>query len=661
MTALAHPSSAVLAAFLNGRLVEAERAQVEEHVIVCDSCCGLLKALPVDALAARLRDGDTSDLIGETLGPGGGAHTTFTAGIPPELADHPRYRIVEQLGAGGMGAVYLAEHRLMERRVAIKVIHPQFLNNSQAVERFEQEVKAAARLAHRNIVTAYDAEQAGGLHLLVMEYVPGINLATLVDRRGRLPVLHACNYAMQAAVGLQHAHQHGMVHRDIKPQNLMRTPRGTIKILDFGLARLARSPSAADEDGLTSAGCAMGTPDYIAPEQARDSRRADIRSDIYSLGCTLYFLLTGRVPFPGGTGLEKVVAHLQQTPLAVTRQRDDIPAGVVKVLQRMMAKEPSERFQEPSEVVEALRPFALPADQAGETRDSGGMTMPIAPLPVSDPLNDPLLALAAATSSPIKPRQPPVPQWQRMLHEQRVILMISGGALAALLLAIFILPQVMRGLTTAANPSPSQSDPVNLEPTLPNQANAAVANQSATPTDEWTDLIPRVDPVANAVAGDWHKVNSELRVYPAVNAKIVIPVQPPPEYDLEMEFTRHRGTQSIPLYFVAGGRQATFEIDAWDAGLGGIQNVDRMDLRSENNPTRVTNQRITNGRRTTMLVSVRRDRVEGYVDGRLITTYRGDGSDLSMLGVWDLQRPQVLGVGSYLSETTFHRIRMRPR
>jgi hypothetical protein len=173
--------------------------------------------------------------------------------------------------------------------------------------------------------------------------------------------------------------------------------------------------------------------------------------------------------------------------------------------------------------------------------------------------------------------------------------------------------------------------------------------------------MPSIDPVANAVAGDWHKVRDELRVYPAVNAKIVIPVQPPAEYDFEVEFTRNSGTQSIPLFFVAGGRQATFEIDAWDLGLGGFQNIGGLDLRSENNPTRVTDQRITNGRRTTMLVSVRRGRVEGYVDGRLIATYRGDGSDLSLLGVWDLQRPRVLGVGSYLSDTTFHTIRMRPR
>ena len=260
-----------------------------------------------------------------------------------------------------MGVVYQAEHRLMERTVALKVVNPRLVSDASAVERFHQEVKAAARLAHRNIVTAYDAEQAGDVHFLVMEYVEGASLAAIISRRGQLPVLHACNYAMQAAAGLQHAHEHGMVHRDIKPQNLMRTPKGTIKILDFGLARFA---SQQDDDaapsGLTSAGTAVGTADYMSPEQARNSSKADIRADIYSLGCTLYHLLAGRVPFPHGTPIEKVVSHFEHQPTPLAELRDDVPAEVVGIVERMMAKDPQQRFQTPAEVVEALRPFGLP-------------------------------------------------------------------------------------------------------------------------------------------------------------------------------------------------------------------------------------------------------------------------------------------------------------
>ena len=237
------------------------------------------------------------------------------AGLPEELNDHPRYRVVAALGAGGMGAVYRAEHRLMDRPVALKVIRGDLLGNEAMVERFRREVKSAARLAsHPNIVAAYDAEQAGETHMLVMEFIEGTDLARLVDRRGPLPVGEACEYARQAALGLQHAFEDGMVHRDIKPQNLMRTTRGQIKILDFGLARFASE--VASHAGVTAEGMILGSADYIAPEQIDDPHAADIRADIYSLGCTLYFLLAGRPPFPDGSLIQKLMAHREKTAAA---------------------------------------------------------------------------------------------------------------------------------------------------------------------------------------------------------------------------------------------------------------------------------------------------------------------------------------------------------
>ena len=222
------------------------------------------------------------------------------AGLPKELNDHPRYRVVGALGAGGMGAVYRAEHRLMDRPVALKVIRGDLLGSALMVERFRGEVKAAARLAsHPNIVAAYDAEQAGETHLLVMEFVEGVDLAELVQRRGPLPVGEACEYVRQAALGLQHAFEDGMVHRDIKPQNLMRTTRGQVKILDFGLARFASEAAShrarvkildfglarfagqgASPGEMTSDGMVLGSAEYIAPEQIDDPHAADIRADI---------------------------------------------------------------------------------------------------------------------------------------------------------------------------------------------------------------------------------------------------------------------------------------------------------------------------------------------------------------------------------------------
>ena len=259
----------------------------------------------------------------------------------------------------------------MERSVAVKVIRSDLLNKPTAVDRFRLEVKAAARLAHPNIVAALDAEQAGNLHFLVMEFVDGISLDRLVEKRGPLTVVQACNYVRQAAQGLQHAFERGMVHRDIKPQNLMLNRKWQVKILDFGLARFAReqepSRSGSGEDPLLSAattltrfGGMLGTPDYIAPEQADDARHADIRADIYSLGCTLYFLLAGRTPVPKGSILQKLVWHRDGKPQPLSEIRTDVPPELLSVIDRMIAKDPGQRYQTPTEVAQALAPFSKP-------------------------------------------------------------------------------------------------------------------------------------------------------------------------------------------------------------------------------------------------------------------------------------------------------------
>jgi serine/threonine protein kinase len=274
--------------------------------------------------------------------------------IPPELAGHERYRVVRLVGAGGMGAVYEAEHRVLHRPVALKVIKRAYTANADALERFRREVRYAARLSHPNIVTTHDAEDAGETHLLVMEYVEGTDLGRLVQERGPLPVDRACDYVRQAALGLQYAFEQGMVHRDLKPHNLMRTPDGCVKILDFCLACFASEVASA---GLTGTGMVLGTVDYIAPEQADNAHQADIRSDIYSLGCTLYHLLAGQPPFPTGTSLQKVMAHREKQPQPLTELRDDLPEGLMPVVERMMAKDPKHRYQTPAEVALALEPF----------------------------------------------------------------------------------------------------------------------------------------------------------------------------------------------------------------------------------------------------------------------------------------------------------------
>jgi serine/threonine protein kinase/Leucine-rich repeat (LRR) protein len=267
------------------------------------------------------------------------------------------YILLERLGEGGMGQVFKARHRNLGRIVALKLIRKERLDNPAIVKRFQREVRAAAALSHANIVLAYDADEVNGTQILVMECVEGgTDLGRLLQKRGPLPVAQACDYVRQAALGLQHAHERGLVHRDIKPGNLLVTADGkTVKVLDMGLARLEhRGEASATSSTMTQEGAVMGTANYMAPEQARDSHHADIRADLYSLGCTLYYLLTGRVPFPTGSMAEKLLKHQFHEPPPLERLRPDVPPGVVAVVRKLMAKQPEHRYQTPAEAATAL-------------------------------------------------------------------------------------------------------------------------------------------------------------------------------------------------------------------------------------------------------------------------------------------------------------------
>lgn len=270
-----------------------------------------------------------------------------------------KYLLIDRIGAGGMGEVFKARHRQLGRVVALKILRKERMAQPEALERFQREIQALAKLSHPNVVRAYDADEVGGQWFFTMEFVEGIDLFRLVKQSGPLAVSLACNYARQAALGLQHAYDLGVVHRDIKPSNLLRDSEGVIKILDMGLARLQEPPKGPRRSSLTSLKI-IGTPDYIAPEQARNSTLADIRSDLYSLGCTLYYLLTGRVPFPGGkTPVEKLQQHLTEEHVPVESVRPDVPPAVGAILRRLIRRDIEARFQTPALLAAALAPLAL--------------------------------------------------------------------------------------------------------------------------------------------------------------------------------------------------------------------------------------------------------------------------------------------------------------
>ena len=311
-----HLTDETLHAQALGRLDRAAAESVSNHLKSCAKCGIRAGELASVRLAERLREiqdrpdpegplmSSTAGLSALAAGAAGSPAPPLASALPPGFADHPNYEILRELGRGGMGVVYLARNRLLGRLEVLKVVSSHLVNRQSVLDRFLTEIRNAAHLHHPNIVTAYSAFRFGESLVLAMEYVEGLDLARMVAARGPLPVGHACNYAHQAALGLQHAHEHGMVHRDIKPRNLMlarQNDRALIKVLDFGLAKVRSEGEVAA--GLTHEGQMLGTPAYIAPEQISNARGADIRADIYSLGCTLYCLLYRRPAVPGSEPL----------------------------------------------------------------------------------------------------------------------------------------------------------------------------------------------------------------------------------------------------------------------------------------------------------------------------------------------------------------------
>ncbi|QDU73999.1 Serine/threonine-protein kinase PrkC [Bremerella volcania] len=264
-----------------------------------------------------------------------------------------KYRLLKHLGTGGMSSVYLAEHILMNRKVAIKVLPRRRVNDASYLARFHLEAQAAAHLDHPNIVRAFDVDNEDNTHYIVMEYVPGADLQQIVRESGPVPFEAAADYIAQAADGLQHAHDKGVVHRDVKPANLLLDDRGVVKILDMGLARIKQDDSAsltiAHEENV------LGTADYLAPEQAVNSHKVDHRADIYSLGCSLYYLLTGHPPFPEGSLAQRIAKHQSVMPDPIKKSRPNCPPSLQRICEKMIAKQPEDRYTNASEVAFELR------------------------------------------------------------------------------------------------------------------------------------------------------------------------------------------------------------------------------------------------------------------------------------------------------------------
>jgi serine/threonine protein kinase/CheY-like chemotaxis protein len=284
------------------------------------------------------------------------------------------YQVLGRLGQGGMGTVYKARHRRMRRVVAIKILSRSVAESETFVKRFQREVEAVARLSHPNIIMAHDADEAEVGHFLVMEFVNGRDLATEVHKRGSLPVAEAVDCILQAARGLEYAHSQGIIHRDIKPANLLRDVSGVVKVADLGLARFEESAGKPDRaSALTQTGTVMGTVDYMSPEQATGAADLDHRADIYSLGCTLHFLLVGKPPYEGPTMMAVLLKHRDSPIPSLTALRAEVRPELDALFRLMLEKAPAERIQTMTEVVRALEALLADLRKHGATRDTGAV------------------------------------------------------------------------------------------------------------------------------------------------------------------------------------------------------------------------------------------------------------------------------------------------
>ena len=290
------------------------------------------------------------------------------------------YDLLDRLGAGGMGTVYKARHRRMKRIVALKVLSAAFSTNPTYLRRFQREVETIASLGHPNIVMAYDADEADVGHFLVMEYVDGRDFAHCLAEEGVFSVFGAVHCILQAARGLVYAHAQGIIHRDIKPHNLLLDSQGMVKITDLGLARLSRDAQSSQGTEITLAGGLIGTPDYMSPEQAVDSTTLDHLSDIYSLGCTLYYLLAGEPPYTGNTAMAILLKHRDAPIPSLVALRPEVPPALERLFKSMLGKQPAQRIQHMSEVVAELEAIAVQLDPERMENHARDITVDLSPL-----------------------------------------------------------------------------------------------------------------------------------------------------------------------------------------------------------------------------------------------------------------------------------------
>ncbi len=732
MSKTACPSADELSAYLLGTLSKEAADRVNEHLDQCPDCevtvADLEAAVKEDTLLSQLRRRgpadpyETDPACRAAVARAEELVSQFVAGAQGSLevseteatvvATLGEYLLLHKLGEGGMGTIYKALHTRLDRVVALKLLPAHRTSDGQRLARFEREMKAVGRLNHPNIVQAYDAREIDGTMVLVMEYVDGLDLSKIVSLCGPLTIADACELARQTALGLQYAHEQGLVHRDIKPSNLMlarasgggepsdsatdpsaatiRWPAATLKILDLGLALLRSETNRGEE--VTTSRQIMGTLEYMAPEQVSDSHDVDIRADVYSLGCTLYRLLSGRPPFGGPQykgPFDKMMARVRDAAPPISELRSDIPEELERVLDRMLAKAPEDRFATPAQAAHALGRFTrgcdLPGLLEGAREGAGSATETRQSLPVTGEPGRPVAIDVEAPVAP-KPHAVALPAPRRWRPWTVAVgLMLSAVFFGAALEIIITISKNGRK-TTAVVPEGSTvriSPDAKMDVELPSDGRRAVevaarqarppyalearGRRKPFPPEEpgfgpWIDLLPMVDLNTDSVAGDWQQMGREITVATSAHRhRMMLPVKVRGNYDLEMEFTRAGGDGVVALLLPVASRRCLLGLSSHGGRCSGIADVDGKSIH-ENSSTREPGQ-LVNGQRYSLLARVRLFEktagVEVFLNGQPYTSWVGPRSSLDVPDGWDVPLFNTPGLGAGSCSVVFHKARLR--
>lgn len=526
------------------------------------------------------------------------------------------YLLIDEIGQGGMGQVYRARHSMMNREVAIKLMRPDTLNSVEHIQRFRREVEAAAQLTHPNIVNAFDAGEFDGHYFLVMEYVRGQDLRRRIRQSGPLSISLALNYLLQAAQGLEYAHKRGVIHRDVKPSNLLLSDDGTVKVLDLGLSLVTREAGPAFEASvpqtdLTETGQVMGTVDFMSPEQALHAHEVDPRCDIYSLGCTLHYLLTGMPPYLGDSMMSRLVAHRENPIPQLSRAVVDAPPRLDDVFRSLMAKKPEDRFQTMSDVIANLQLCRMDL--------SGNQDIP--------------------ETIRFTPTRTPT-------HRRAKKWLVLGGVLvtAAVLATAWLRPwETSTSATSETKLTPADATlteadakPAPPEKTEPERPKRDVS-QPFNPLDQ-------LDLDANVVSGSGWSREGERLTTAVGPATLQLPGELPTEYEFRFVATRQKASGPLIIGLRVGDHQCYVLLDA------GRNNGERVTALGTDSNGKMVNPRkgiaLELETPTPVICRVTATGIDLIVGTESAIDWRGRPSDLKLGGGWRVPDKQALFLGT---------------